>query len=227
MADIFTIEDTLYDIYRSILPPEYPLIWSDQEMPEFEETYVTIEVENLQQLGSPYYYPSIPHPTIPDKILARSKVELETPLVFTALGVDAKKALYHILLSRASETHRNTLKSSGVGVRGNGSGVQSVPQVVGTANEIGATLIVDIGIAHITEYVHDYIETTEVTGTLLNPSPDFPDVPYTDYYFEEYGYTVDTVIKDYHTYDGKHIHKINLGKYNEPITKINNAGTYL
>lgn len=232
MANIFDIEDNLWDAFQEILDPQdFNLVWANQVMPEdLSETYVTIEVDDLQQIGRAYTYPIEDDPNDSERSLQRTKTEWTSPLIFTALGPRASEALIKIARSHNVADHRYLLTSKGIAIRGQ-SGVKNVPSVVGASNEKGATLTLEMGISDIFTQVVDYIEKTTVFGEIatangLHTITTIAVKPSDSEYERLYGHPIDLVLKDYHFYTGDFEHTNDLGIYGDPITNSNDSGNY-
>jgi len=230
MADIMDLEDNLYDIFEAILDPAvYQLAWSDQEMPELPthiKAYVTIEVEDLQQVGRAHVYDLEDNPDDADRPLQRTRTEWESPLVFTAIGVDAKKALLSIARSHNREMHRYLLSDKGIAIRSQG-GVRSTPVVIGASNEPGAQLVLNMGVSDIYTEEMDFIEVSTITGVVDTHTSEVISITLTGSAYERaYGIPIDSIFKDYHLFSGDYDHTIDLGVYGEVITATHDGGTY-
>lgn len=228
MADILLLEDTLYDIYEQILGPSYPIVQADEGAPELDSktsTYVVIEVEDLEQIGGAYSY-NVYEKSDGNSYL-KTKTEYTFQLIFTAHGPDADKVTRLISRSRTNTDNQYLLVDSQIALR-QSSSIRRLPRIAGANIEKGSTITFEMGVADIVENEIFTINNTTVTGNVDNNVSDIS-VGFTTY-FERYGYTIETVIKDYHSYSNSYNYVTDLGEYSEVIPnefiKVNDGGEY-
>jgi len=231
MADITNLDDILSDIYETVLGNEYPINWVDQEdVPELNSnvsTYVDLEIENLEQIGNEYNY-SVTNDA-EGNTFRSTKTEWEFQFIFTAHGPDADKAIRLIGRSKDQLETRYLLTNNNIALR-RSSGITRLPRVAGGAIEKGATITFTMGVADMYTEEIPTIDSTVVEGivpiTFQNHESDL--TVDTQSYFSRYGYEIDTVFKDYHSYTNEYNHIINLGSYLDSTESdnVNDGGSY-
>lgn len=230
MSNLITLEDDLFDLYEKVINDEdIPLIYADDEEGVEEatrsgNTYVALEVEDLDQVGTVFRYPPF---TVEGETFQKSKTEWIFPLTFVAYGNKARETLFKIARSHNSWGGISSLYKSGIALRTSGP-VRSMPRISGASKERGFSLTLNMGLTDLVTDQIQVIESSTVTGTIRNGDSDFEVVTTVELetYLEVHGYGIETIIKDYSDFDERWDHIIDLGLLGTPLKSHNDAGYY-